>query len=376
MITKLKIANFKSHKDTVLNLGNLTLLTGLNSSGKSSVIQTFLLLRQSFKKGRLSKGLDLNEPLCDIGKGFDALYQYANNSEIISFTWETSSNQKHLFSFDTHGKYDDSFLPVTEEIKLSNELLSLPVFSNNFQYLSAGRIAGIEFYPIDSFSVEEEMQISRNYGQGELVAHFLEYYGNNRNFNVSSDLLLHNSSRSKKLIDQVIAWEQEISPRLSIKTEKIADKITIEFGYKGEDDTVPLSKIKSKNIGFGISYSLSIVVAILSASPGALLLIENPEAHLHPRGQSKLAELICLAAQSGIQLIVETHSDHIFNCIRKSINSGLLEKQNVRVHYFQMSGQNTTVSTEIEISEKGRIANHVSGLFDQFDNDLDELIGL
>jgi predicted ATPase len=376
MITKLKIANFKSHKDTQLNLGSLTLLTGLNSSGKSSAIQTLLLLRQSFKKGRLSKGLDLNEPLCDIGKGDDALYRYAKNSEIISFNLETSSNKQYVFSFDTHGKYDDSFLPATERINLSEDLLSLPVFSNNFQYLSAGRVAAVEFYPIDSYSVEEERQISRNYGQGELVAHFLEYYGNNRNFNVASDLLLHKSTSSKKLIDQVIAWEQEISPRLNITTKKVADKITLEFGYKSEDETVPLSKLKSKNIGFGISYSLAIVVAVLSASPGSLILIENPEAHLHPRGQSKLSELICLAAQSGIQIIVETHSDHIFNGIRKSINSGLVKKDNVRVHYFKTNGQNTTVSTEIQLSEKGKVLNHVPGLFDQFDNDLDELIGL
>ncbi|MDR1023283.1 MAG: AAA family ATPase [Prevotellaceae bacterium] len=66
MIIKLKIANFKSHKNTELNTGNLTVLTGINSSGKSSVLQSLLLLRQSFKKGRLSEGLDLNEPLKNI----------------------------------------------------------------------------------------------------------------------------------------------------------------------------------------------------------------------------------------------------------------------------------------------------------------------
>jgi predicted ATPase len=376
MITKLKVANFKSHKDTVLNLGNITLLTGLNSSGKSSVIQAFLLLRQSYKKGRLSKGLDLNEPLCDIGKGHDALYRYATKSEVITFGFKTSSEKTHLFHFDTHGKYDDSFLRAAKKIELSEEVIGLPFFSNNFQYLSAGRIAAEEFYPIDSFAVEEEKQISRNYGRGELVAHFLEYYGNDRNFSVSSNLLLHKSTKSMNLIDQVIAWEQEISPRISITTKKIADKMTFEFGYKSEDDTVPLSNLKSKNIGFGVSYSLSIVVAVLSASPGSLLLIENPEAHLHPKGQSKLAELMCLAAQSGIQIVVETHSDHIFNGIRKSIKSRLIDRDNVRVHFFQMNGQNTTVATEIEISDKGRVVNHIPGLFDQFDSDLDELIGL
>ena len=85
MITKLKIANFKSHENTILNLGNLTLLTGLNSTGKSSIIQSFLLLRQSYKKGRLNKGLDLNEPLCDIGKGVDALYRFGNLSILVKW---------------------------------------------------------------------------------------------------------------------------------------------------------------------------------------------------------------------------------------------------------------------------------------------------
>lgn len=372
MITKLKISNFKSHKSTSLNLGNLTLLTGLNSSGKSSVIQTFLLLRQSFKKGRLQKGLDLNEPLCDIGKGEDALNRYSDD-EVIKFELTKEDGTEVSFAFDAQGRYDDSFIPLVGNSKIDT---NLSFFTDEFQYLSAGRIAGVEFYPVDSYAVEVEKQISRNYGHGELVAHFLEYYGENRAFNITAERLLHVSTSSPKLLEQVIAWQQEISPRLTINTKKVADKITIEFGYKAEGDTPPLNNIKSKNVGFGISYSLAIVVAILSASPGAFLLIENPEAHLHPKGQSKLAELLCLAAECGIQIIVETHSDHIFNGIRKCISSKKVKKENIKVHFFNTSGQNLTVINEIEISEKGRVLNNVEGLFDQFDNDLDELIGI
>lgn len=376
MITKLSIANFKSHKDTKLNLGNLTLLTGLNSTGKSTIIQTFLLLRQSFKKGRLNKGLDLNEPLCDIGKGVDALYRFANDSEIISFEIEINKNHTHTFNFDAKDKYEETFIPNLTEIRINEEQQQLPFFTNDFQYLSANRIAGVEFYPLDSYAVEEEKQISRNYGQGELVAHFLEFYGENRDFNIELDLLLHAENSSRKLLDQVIAWEREISPRITMIPSKKGDKVIIEYGYKSKGDFMPIENLKSKNIGFGISYSLSIIVALLSAKPGALILIENPEAHLHPKGQSKLAELICLAAQSGIQVIVETHSDHIFNGIRKGVFSGKIENTNTSIYYFETDDSNTSKSTEIKISNKGKILNFKKGFFDQFDNDLDVLIGL
>jgi predicted ATPase len=107
-----------------------------------------------------------------------------------------------------------------------------------------------------------------------------------------------------------------------------------------------------------------------------MLLIENPEAHLHPRGQSKLTELMSLAAQSGVQIIVETHSDHVFNGIRKAIASKKIAKENVKIHYFELDGTNTSIHTEIQISDSGRVLNHKKGLFDQFDDDLDELLGL
>lgn len=376
MITKLKIANFKSHENTILNLGNLTLLTGLNSTGKSSIIQSFLLLRQSYKKGRLNKGLDLNEPLCDIGKGVDALYRFANVNEIITFEIEIDKKENFSFNFNAKDKYDETFIPNLKEIPIDDNIFKLPFFTNNFQYLSANRIASVEFYPLDSYSVEEEKQISRNYGQGELVAHFLEFYGENRDFDINLDLLLHPECSSRKLLEQVIAWEREISPRITMNPTKKGDKVVIEYGYKSNSGFMPIENLKSKNIGFGISYSLSIIVALLSAEPGAILLIENPEAHLHPKGQSKLAELICLAAQSGIQVIVETHSDHIFNGIRKGVFSGKIENTNTSIYYFETDDSNTSKSTEIKISNKGKILNFKKGFFDQFDNDLDVLIGL
>lgn len=376
MITKLKIANFKSHKCSEINTGALTLLTGMNSSGKSSVIQSLLLLRQSFKKDRLKTGIDLNKPLCDIGKGIDALYRFSSNSEIISFNIEVDNKKFYYFDFNVEGKYDATFLPLENNIQLEGQILELPLFTKHFQYLSASRWAGTDSYPLDSYAVENEKQLSLNYGQGELVAHFLNYYGNHRDFEIKSDLLLHPDTRSKRLLEQTIAWEREISPRVTMTPSIEGDKATIKYGYKGAGMNQPTENLNAKNIGFGISYSLSIIVALLSADPGSIVIVENPEAHLHPKGQSKLAELIALAAKSGIQVFVETHSDHIFNGVRKAIAADIINKEEVKIHFFELDDANTSVANEINLSDKGRVLNFKKGLFDQFDDDLDALLGL
>ena len=73
MITKLIIKNFKSHLHSEIEVRKLTVLTGINGCGKTSLIQALLLLRQTNTKGRLRDGLDLNIPLCKIGIGNDAL---------------------------------------------------------------------------------------------------------------------------------------------------------------------------------------------------------------------------------------------------------------------------------------------------------------
>lgn len=377
MITNLLLQNFKSHKKTDLRFSNLTMLTGINSAGKSSVIQSLLLLRQSYQKGRLKMGLDLNSPLCDLGKGNDVLFRFAD-SNIITFVISTDNGRIQKLHFDVKEKVlFNTFIPVQEGMEMLPDFFELPIFNTNFQYLSALRWASRSLYPMDTYAVENEHQLSLAYGQGELVAHFLEYYGKKREYAILEKTVLHPSVKSdNSLLIQTIAWEREISPRINIKAEKKADQVAIEYGFEGMDNGLPLMDLRSENIGFGISYSLPVIVALLSARPGALLLIENPEAHLHPSGQAKLAELICLVAQTGVQIVLETHSDHIFNGIRRSIRKSIIDVDNVVIHFLQYSNDNHTESMEIKVEEDGRIVNFAKGFFDQFDNDLDELLGL
>jgi predicted ATPase len=94
-------------------------------------------------------------------------------------------------------------------------------------------------------------------------------------------------------------------------------------------------KYHATNVGFGISCTLRIVVVLLASPPGSLIIIEHPEGHLHPSGQTKIGKLISLAASSGIQVIIETHSGHILNGIRVSVHGGLIKPDDIQFNHFQ-----------------------------------------
>lgn len=379
MITGLEISNFKSHKYTCIQLGYLTVLTGINGCGKTSVIQSLLLLRQSFLKNRLALGLDLNQPLCNIGIADDALYQLAENG-IIKFVFSTDNNKEYVFEFDAEKGLKDSFIrkhQYNEVASRIEDLDGISLFNNDFQYISASRWGGKSIFPKESFAVEVQKQISQSEGQGELVAHFLYKYGSENILNYYDT-----DEQDLSLLAQVIYWEQKISPNVTINVEAGRDNnsFTIGYGFDGEDEqTKPIRDLRAENIGFGISYTLPVIVAILSAKPGALVIIENPEAHLHPQGQSELARLISKAASFGVQIIVETHSDHIINGIQiackehgENAERGI-DNSLVKVYSFYGKVKQVSQKEEIVIKSDGLLELQPKGFFDQAENDMYKL---
>jgi predicted ATPase len=349
MIRELHIQNFKSHGNTLLSLNPLTLLSGLNGSGKSSVIQSLLLLRQSHKKQRLNEALILNGSFCSLGTGKDVMninpagdfVQIAFNAGCDTYGWRFAPQE----SKDN--------LPVIQKYTPGKSLENISLFNNDFQYLSAERLPELK-YGRGDIEVENERQLSSKYGYGDLVAQFLYHWENEP----IKPALRNSLSPFVELLPQVIAWEREISPHVNIIPKKMGDAYTIHYSFDRSGSLGATDEFKTENVAFGLTYALPVITAILSAKEDALLLIENPEAHLHPRGQSKLAELMALAAQNGVQLIIETHSDHIFNGIRKAIHSKKIDKENVQVYYFDLDETNTSRPTEIQIADNGRILNH------------------
>ncbi|MCU0438981.1 MAG: DUF3696 domain-containing protein [Raineya sp.] len=363
----------KSHKDTNISLKNLTLLCGQNGVGKSSVIQSLLLLRQSYQKNRLQEGLELNKPLCEIGNAGDVFYQFAQNS-ILEIQIDFDKKDEFIWNFAyNENKSSSTFLEILKESKVDFEILKQKnLFSKSFQYLSAARLSPRESYPKDDYEVEKNRQISIEKGQGELVAHFLHHYQKEK---VQFETLHNSHAQFNDLLSQTTAWEREISKNVNVKVENLGKGYEIRYSFDVEGN-FPTNDFRAENVGFGVTYILPIIVAILSAPKDALIIIENPEAHLHPYAQAKLTELICLAAQAGIQIIVETHSDHIINGVLvqtkryTSENKGV-DKQNVKIWYFDRDEHNHSAkATEVEIMEGSRIAKIPLGFFDQIGKDL------
>ena len=128
------------------------------------------------------------------------------------------------------------------------------------------------------------------------------------------------------------------------------------------------------NVGFGLSYVMPLILSVLISKPNDILIIENPESHLHPRGQAKMGRLLALAAKSGVQIFCETHSDHILNGMRVAVKEGELDKNKMCVYYFEKNENSNTKITPIPIDENGELELYPEGLLDEWGNLMERLI--
>lgn len=369
MISGIHLENFKCFRELNLPTGALTLLAGLNGTGKSSVIQSLLLLRQSWQLGLLQKGkLALNGDLAQIGTAEDALYESADD-EVIKIGLRVESGEKLDWTFDYGATSDvvSSQSSVVEETTLSTYST---LFSDRFQYLGAERTGPRTFYPTSTHLVENLHQLGP---RGEFAANYLNVFG-------GKQVVLRGVLRDgigSRLIDQVEAWMELITPgtRLKFVPHGGMDLVQLQYQFaSGEDVSKPY---RPTNVGFGLTYTLPILVALLSAEPGDLLLLENPEAHLHPRGQARLGQLISGTAAEGVQVVVETHSDHLLNGIRLAVHQGTLAPERAFLHYFGR-GDGTAERghsvTTPHLDRNGRLDQWPPGFFDEWEQALDQLL--
>ncbi|NER01037.1 MAG: DUF3696 domain-containing protein, partial [Cyanothece sp. SIO2G6] len=250
--------------------------------------------------------------------------------------------------------------------------LSHGIFTDSFHYLRAERWGPRTSLPINS----EEVRVHRQFGRdGEYTAYFIDEYGSE---SVTNKKLHHPNGKSTQLLQQTEAWLSEISPgaRLYTTSHEELDLVSLQFAFASAA-AGETNHYRPTNVGFGISYVLPIIVAALSAKPGTMLLIENPEAHLHPRGQRKIAELLARAASNDVQIIVETHSDHFLNGLRLSVHSGDVPTSNIQLHYFEREQTEYAIRAKItspKIDKDGRIDFWPDGFFDENEKALRELL--
>lgn len=372
MITNLYIKNFKILKDVDISLCNLNVISGKNSVGKSSLIQVLLLLRQSFEKGTLiDSGLLLQGDFVKIGKGRDAFTRDAEEEYMqFALNWLDGSELNLSYSYKQKSDLQEVRSVFPKSVTVDN-LRIQSIFNSNFTYLSADRITPEDTYPVSDYHVNTLKTLGI---RGEYTPHFLTEF---EHFIIEEKSILHPLSASNTLLLQVSAWMCEISDGIKIGTKMIEEINGVSLTYEFVTENGYTDKFSPRNVGFGLTYILPVVTALLSAQKGDILLIENPEAHLHPAGQSAMGKLISLVAQTGVQLFIETHSDHILNGIRASVAKGNIDNTNVALFYFSKDEELKKHEVEIAtpfIDEKGRIDEWPKGFFDEWDNQLDDLL--
>ena len=343
MIQRIEASNFKCFKDISLEMSNLNLLSGINSMGKSTIIQMLLLLRQSYEQNALEKGIYLNGKYTNLGVGKDVLYTEAEENRIKM----KISDESTMLSaeYDYNGMAD--FLKLLENIDI-NMVKDMNLFGSGFNYIAADRLGPQSSYEKSYYEVWEQEQIGNH---GEYAVHYLQTH------------------ESEEVENKNILYDEEPSRRL----QRQVGLMVHQEGNIGAD------YFTAQNVGFGISYVLPIVLALVKAKKGELIILENPEAHLHPSGQRKMGELIARAAQGGVQVIVETHSDHILNGIRLCAKHNMIDPDIVRLYYFSRKKADTEEYSSIPVIDNpvlykdGRLSFWPEGFFDEWDRAIDEL---
>ncbi|WP_322549027.1 AAA family ATPase [Flavobacterium psychraquaticum] len=385
MIKSLELKNFKSIKKKYFPLRNLNVLTGLNGQGKSSFIQSLLLLRQSDK---LEQGeLKLNggeNGLVNIGTTKDAQYQYSKKENLeIALQFESTEPYQMIFNYEIDADIfkQEMFLADTLDNYIENNKFQ-SLFSTNFQYLNAQRVEPRSTNVSSYYNVVEANNIGK---YGQYTAHYIDLRGNEE---VVFENILHKDSTTydpitkkaiinKTLINQINLWLGEVSPGVNVRTTKISsDFVLLEYVFK-QPNFGNTNRYKPENVGFGISYALHVITALLASRPGELIIIENPESHIHPRGQAELGKLIAYTALNDVQIIIETHSDHIINGIRVAVKEISTLSDKTILFYFDKEVTDTEQFTKIiniEIDKTGELSEYPKNLMEEWSNQLLKLI--
>jgi len=356
----LHVQNFKCFTDVCIPLRNLTVLAGGNSAGKSTVIQSLLLLRsaiQNKKEGRQTVNLN-GEYLLGLGNSFDILSKNASSS-LVSIGLNYGRQSFREVILEPNIKEAEVYLYI-QDLKapdpLKNLLEKYPLLQN-LHYLNAERLGPRPYYSIAANG--------KNVGwQGEYTLSLLSSSNAETGYYDVTEDKMYPGSTNPRLRAQAEAWMGEIVPDLSINPQKISE-INQAF--------VKYGNASPQNVGFGISYVLPIVVSGLIAGSDEMLIVENPEAHLHPSGQSRIGRFLARVAASGTQVIVETHSEHVINGIRLAALEKSIKHEDVAINFFQRQATASTTQPEIRtilLNENADLDYWPKGFFDQQQEDI------
>ena len=403
-LTAVEVAGFKSAREPVrVNFRDITILAGANSSGKSTVMQPLLLIKQTIEKPFDPGGLAIDGPLVRFTHADQFFSHTKVKAEKQTFSVAVEQSDRRIWllygrgdasgmramemKFREDGKEnswrynqyldikDESLTPsmvntvksLMEIDNLTFEKLKIKLDRDRFSLEAIVQIDEVEekkfYFPIFSPAHAMGHEIKNMIYLPGLRGNPERYYAISAsgplysgNFNDYSASVIHHWETEKDDRIKTLANNLKFLGLTSHVTIKSVDDTRIEVrvgrlpaaARSGARDTVNIA-----DVGFGVSQTLPVLVALLAAAPGQMVFVEQPELHLHPRAQVKMAEIILQAADRGARVVIETHSSLLILALQALIAEGKLAPERLSLNWFTRDKTGQTHVAEAKLTSDG-----------------------
>lgn len=409
MLKHLTIDNFKAWKKADMRLAPLTGLFGTNSSGKTSILQFLLMLKQTVESPDASLVLNLNGNYVELGTFYDIISEHDLKNELV---FKIDYFDKSLYEFLKSGE-----LEFNCKINEFNNHIVASAISNNFNNAGYEIIEGKKFFVNDingrrnigdisrlikfyDYEINDIIQIQRNNSSifnGTFLTTFLEnlfkkiHYlgplreppkrvyqwggerrsllGNRGEFVIEAilgaqdrDEDIEHEGKKYSLEAYLAFWLRELG---LIQDFQIA---SITEGGRLYEVKVRLTAkspyVLLTDVGFGVSQILPVLTLCFFTPKGSILLIEQPEIHLHPRVQAGLADVFMDAIEKrGVQIILESHSEHLLRRLQRRIAEDKFDNENAALYFCNKNENGYSDLQILDLDEFGHIKNWPDNFF-------------
>ena len=396
MISQINFRNYKLFKKKqILEIKPLTILIGKNNTGKSAILKLPTLLEGSLS-GRFSQPFELINNDVKIANEYKDIVYGRNNREVEFEILQ----KKHISDIEFDNLRVEIFIdenkPIIENWNCNNIFDLTKLDENNYQNKKINKVQetffeGInlnsiefvddllpkeDFFPLSNFVLNTDFI-------GAIRQEALKHY--EYSSNISEKSSIDGSKLYDFLIDDYMSTDKkyfsQISNFIKNKFEGWELSIEVDGGRKDKPAIIYLEnknlKINVSQVGMGISQVLPLIIrAYKPCDAKTLIIVEEPESHLHPFAHAQIAQLFfdSLLIDKNKKYLIETHSQNFVLRLRRLIAEGKLVPDDLALYYVDFNEENNESELKrIIIDENGNVDYWPEGIFSE---SLDETIGI
>ena len=391
-ITKIAVKGFKSiAEECEIDIRPLTILAGANSSGKSSIMQPLLMLKQTLEAPYDPGPLLIDGPNVRFTSTLQFLSTLTDKKTVDSFqvkidTRDSDYSNSMALTFRS-GQKTIEIIEMTCEEKLLSGKLSPTEHLTLVPQMTSEEIGSIieqHSIPID-FNIVKRLRCFLVFGSQDSeiiyiitpkvesnifnIIHLPGLRGNpERIYTLTSSGPLYPGTFEHYASSVIHEWQEIKSKQLNkvvdslhilglttqVSTQQIGNiGVEVQVGRLPHERTDEADMVNIADVGIGVSQVLPVLVAVIAAEPGQLVYLEQPELHLHPNAQVALAQVLADAAKRGVRVVAETHSSLLLLGIQTLVAEGKLSPDLVKLHWFSQNEDGITEIDSVDLDEAG-----------------------